>query len=434
MLLQVGSTPTLVVSSLEMAEEILKTQAVVFANRPPMSNTKKLFYGATDIGFSPYGPYWSQLRKFCVHELLSAKRVRSIRYISEEEVAITVDTISHSCKVGDSVNMTDLLHTLTNNLISRVALGKIYQDKDDVNSKLWKLVREVGVLSITASVEDYFPSLGWIDKLTGLDGRMKRVSKELDAFLDLVIEDHLTSNKDDRSQANQENFVDLLLQAHKDSTFNISLTRDNIKAIILGILTGATGITANTMECAMVELISKPTMIRKAQEEVRKVVGKKSMVQEGDILQMNYLKSIVKETLRLHCPPLLVPRESIEDTIVKGYHIPAKTKVLINAWAINRDPKLWDKPEEFIPERYSNSSTDFKGEVLQTLAFGAGQRGCPGSLFALASIELTLATLLYWFDWELAGNARKEGIDITEVSKRSIQKNHLYLLPNFHFS
>ena len=88
----------------------------------------------------------------------------------------------------------------------------------------------------------------------------------------------------------------------------------------------------------------------------------KSHITESDLDQMHYLNAVTKETLRLYPPvPLLVPRESTEDVIVYGYNIPAKTIVITNAWTIGRDPKLWDKPEEFQPERFMNCCIDYNG-------------------------------------------------------------------------
>lgn len=89
----------------------------------------------------------------------------------------------------------------------------------------------------------------------------------------------------------------------------------------------------------MAELIKHPDAMKKAQEEIRRVVGKKMKVEEEDLHQLHYLKLIVKETLRLHrAAPLLSPREATRDAVVRGYHIPARTRILVNAWAIGRDP------------------------------------------------------------------------------------------------
>lgn len=179
---------------------------------------------------------------------------------------------------------------------------------------------------------------------------------------------------------------------------------------------GGTDTTSAALEWAMSELIRNPIIMEKVQEEVRRVVGHKSNLEEDDVNQMHYLKCVVKETLRLHPPtPLLAPRQTMTSVKLKGYDIPEKTMVYINAWAMQMDPELWERPEEFLPERFENSQVDFKAqEYFQFIPFGFGRRGCPGMNFAIASIEYTLASLLYWFDWKLPKENDTLDIDMSE--------------------
>jgi cytochrome P450 len=196
---------------------------------------------------------------------------------------------------------------------------------------------------------------------------------------------------------------------------------------------GATDTTATTMEWAMAELVNNPSAMKKVQEEVRGVVGEKSKVEEIDIDQMDFLKCIVKETLRLH-PPLFIGRRTSASLELEGYHIPANLKVMINSWAIQRDPKLWDSPEEFIPDRFANKSVDFKGQNHQFIPFGAGRRGCPGIAFAVVEVEHVLANILYWFDWEFPEGITAENLDMSEVFTPVIRKKSpLHLVPVAHF-
>lgn len=194
---------------------------------------------------------------------------------------------------------------------------------------------------------------------------------------------------------------------------------------------GGTDSTSTTMEWAMAELVKHPSTMKKAQEEVRRVVGKKLKVEASDTNQMEYLKCVIKESLRLHAPaPLLVHRETSSSVKMGGYEIPAKTRVFANAWAIQRDPKLWDNPEEFIPERFYNNPVNFMGEDFHYIPFGAGRRGCPGTLFGVTSAEGVVANLLYWFDWKLPGDTVGEDLDMTETFGLTVfKKIPLYLVP-----
>lgn len=191
------------------------------------------------------------------------------------------------------------------------------------------------------------------------------------------------------------------------------------------LLVGGTDTTASTMEWAMAELVKNPTVMKKAQEEVRKVVGKKSSIDEADVDQMGYLKSVIKETLRLHCP-FIMSRESTASVTLASYEIPPKTRILINLWAIQRDPNLWDRPYEFLPERFTNDLVDFKGQDTRFCPFGSGRRGCPGITYAVAEMEYVIANLLYWFDWKLPDGAAAadlnmdEGFDLINRKKISL--------------
>ncbi|CAI9268621.1 unnamed protein product [Lactuca saligna] len=155
--------------------------------------------------------------------------------------------------------------------------------------------------------------------------------------------------------------------------------------------------------------------MEKVQQEVTEIAQGRSMILEKDLEKMNYLKAIIKETLRLHTPvPLLVPRESTQDVKVMGYDIPSGTQAIVNAWAIGRDPTLWEEPEEFRPERFLNSSTDYKGLHFELLPFGGGRRGCPGIPFAIIIIELALANMIYKFDLALPDGVKGKDLDMSE--------------------
>ena len=152
---------------------------------------------------------------------------------------------------------------------------------------------------------------------------------------------------------------------------------------------------------------------------------------ETGIDELKFLKAVVSETLRLHPPfPLLLPRECREKCKINGYEVPVKTRMTINAWAIGRDPDYWTEAERFYPERFLDSSVDYKGADFGFIPFGAGRRMCPGILFAIPSIELPLAHLMFHFDWELPNGMRHEDLDMTEVHGLSAKRKHgLHLIP-----
>jgi cytochrome P450 len=185
------------------------------------------------------------------------------------------------------------------------------------------------------------------------------------------------------------------------------------------------------LEYTMAELMQHQDVMAKLQAEVR---SRAPGITEDNLTGMPYLKSVIKETLRLHPPsPLLVPHLSLEDCNIDGYMVPAGTSVFVNIWAIGRDPNLWDAAEEFMPERFiskdgAEGGADFRGLDFQFLPFGSGRRMCPGINFALASVEIMLANLVYHFDWEMPKGV--ESIDMAEVFGLTVhRKDKLILVP-----
>lgn len=179
--------------------------------------------------------------------------------------------------------------------------------------------------------------------------------------------------------------------------------------------------SALTVNWAMAELLRQPKLMKKAQDEVRGFVGNKGRVTEGDLDQLEYLKMVIKETLRLHPPaPLLIPRETMSHFKINEYDIYPKTRIQINAWAIARDPLYWENPEQFFPARFIDNKVDFNGKHFEFLPFGGGRRGCPGMHMGTVTSELLLANLLYCFDWKLPGGMEETDIDMEELAGHSL--------------
>lgn len=233
MLLHIGQTPTLVVSSAEIGKEILVAHDV-FVERPQIRVAHTLFCGCTDIAFSGYGDYWRQAKKICVLELLTQKRVRMFQRVREQEVSRMVENVRQCCHNGSEIAVCEMFESIANNIISRSVLGRVYE-REDGNKGFGGLSRKAMDLIGSFCFEDFFPHLGWVDVLTGLTSELERVSNELHDFLDQVIEDHLAmmNEGDDDDTSENKDFVDILLRLQLDGKLDISLTQDNLKAIIL---------------------------------------------------------------------------------------------------------------------------------------------------------------------------------------------------------
>lgn len=188
---------------------------------------------------------------------------------------------------------------------------------------------------------------------------------------------------------------------------------------------GAVDTNFTTITWVMCELLRNKRAMVRAREEVRQACGSKGKVDESDVKEkLVYTKAVIKEALRLHTPgPLLIPRESLRQTKIGGYDIPDKSLILINMFSICRDPRYWDNPLEFRPERFLDTTIDYKGQHFEYLPFGAGRRICPGMQYGITIVGLTVANLLYAFDWELPAGMVAADLDMSEKNGIAVGKN-----------
>ncbi|KAF2289790.1 hypothetical protein GH714_038633 [Hevea brasiliensis] len=214
----------------------------------------------------------------------------------------------------------------------------------------------------------------------------------------------------------RKDFLDVLLEFEgngKDEPDKIS--ERNVNIFILEMFMAGTETTSSTIEYALTELICNPESMTKAKAELASVIGANRNVEESDIDNLPFLQAVIKETLRLHPPiPFLIPRRAIQDTKFMGYHIPKNTQVLVNAWAIGRDPDVWDNPLRFNPERFIVSKVDYKGQNYEFIPFGAGRRMCAGVSLGHRVLHLVLGTILHQFDWELESNINPADLDMRD--------------------
>jgi cytochrome P450 len=184
-------------------------------------------------------------------------------------------------------------------------------------------------------------------------------------------------------------------------------------------INAGTDTTATTAEWVMAELMAHPDIRKQVQAEIDTVVGLNRVVQESDIANLPLLRAVIKETFRLHpAAPLSVKRESYEPCMLSGWRLPAHTELIVNIFAIHRDPNVWENPDAFKPSRFLErpevnplSGHDF----FQLIPFGVGRRMCPGSNLASALVSLMVANLLHSFDWSLPDGESPATMDMNEA-------------------
>lgn len=412
MRLDLGQTPTLIVSSARLAQEVMKNHDLTFSDRPKSGTFFQLLYDGKDLASAPYGEYWRQMRSICAIHLLHNRRVQSFSSVREEEIEILLEKIEQESRVGFPIDVADMFALTTNNIICRVALGRKYCEGEE-GRRFKRLLKEFVELLGGFSVGDFIPSLAWVNWVSGLESKVKRVANEFDEFLERVIEERIADREGGIKTSvdgRNKDLVDVLLEVERDGLAgNFPFSRINIKALLLDIFAAGADTTYTLLEWATTELFRNPGAMTKLQTETRNISNGRAKITEEDLNRMPYLKSVFKETLRLHPPILLlIPRVANQDVTLDGYDVAAGTMVITNAWAIGRDKTSWDQPEEFMPERFLGSPMDYKGQDFEFIPFGSGRRGCPGVAFAIAVNELMLANLVNRFNWALPESRLQE--------------------------
>lgn len=415
-----GSVPCIVASSSETAKDFLKTYESSFSDRPQSFAVDYLTYGSKDFSFAPYGPYWKFMKKLCMSELLGGRTLDLLAPMRREEVRAFVDRVMKSARSGKVIDVGGELIRLTNNVISRMVMSQRCSEKEDEAGEVRKLVQEIAELTGKFNLSDFIWFLKNVD-LQGFGKRLKDVRERFDGMMERIIREHEEARSRFMNNNKVKDLLDIMLDISEDEKSEMKLTRENIKAFILDIFAAGTDTSAITTEWAMAELINNPHIIKRAQEEIDLVVGKDRLVEESDLSSLPYLRAIVKETLRLHPTGPLIVRESNESCQVQGYHIPQKTRLFVNVWAIGRDPQHWVNPLEFKPDRFlgeeGRSQMDFRGQHFELLPFGSGRRGCPGISLAVQVIQTSLAAMIQCFDWEVEGGKGRvdmeEGLGLT---------------------
>ncbi|PIA45575.1 hypothetical protein AQUCO_01600049v1 [Aquilegia coerulea] len=381
-------------------------------------------YNYAMFGLGPYGPYWREVRKIAIIELLSNHRLELLKHVRISEVNTSLKELYQLWTTSDKnekgsvlVDIQRWFGDLTLNMIIRMVAGKRYfgasAELDENEARgLQQAIKDLFYLLGIFVVSDAIPFLGWLD-FQGHEKAMKRTAIEIDTILGRWLEEHKRNKLDVRTNGDGD-FMDVMLSILEDKKL-FGCDPDIVnKATCLTMIAAGTDTTMVTLTWAMSLLVNNPHILRKAQDEIDICIGKDKYVEESDIQKLVYLKAIVKETLRLYpAVPLSVPHEAMEDCTVSGYHVPAGTRLIANLYKIQRDPRIWSNPDEFKPERFltTHANVDVRGKHFEFIPFGSGRRSCPGTSFALQTVHLSLARLLQGFEFQTPHDAP---VDMTE--------------------
>ncbi|XP_074288278.1 cytochrome P450 76AD1-like [Silene latifolia] len=419
--LKLGTVTTIVVSSKDVAKEMFLKNDQSLSNRPIPDSVRASNHDKLSMTWLPVSAKWRNLRKIAAVQLLSPQRLDASQNNRLGKVEQLLKYVQECAQKQKPIGISSAAFTTSLNLLSNSVFSKEFANYDSSASQefkqlMWCIMVEIG----RPNYADFFPILGYIDPF----GIRRRLTTYFDKLIDMfqvVVrerqQDRLTNCYDVKPT---NDILDTLLNIYEDN----ELSMGELNHLLVDIFDAGTDTTASTLEWAMAELVKNPNIMTKVQNEFQQVLGNNcSLIKESDIPNLPYLQAIIKETFRLHPPTVfLLPRKAEVDVGLYGYTVPKNAQILVNLWAIGRDPKIWSHPEVFLPERFVGSTIDYKGRDFELLPFGAGRRICPGLGFANRMLSLMLANLLHSFDWKLANDMEPKDLDMEEKFGITLQK------------
>ncbi|KAG5243261.1 cytochrome P450 [Salix suchowensis] len=387
--LKLGYTNTLVIQSAEAAAELFKNHDRAFSDRKVPLVLTAHNYNQGSLGIGRYGPNWSMLRRLCSSKLMITKQLDQTAVLRQKCIDDMIKYIEE--------DVAHYLFIMTFNLMGNLVLSRDLVNPRSIDGhEFYDAMNKLTKWAGTPNVADFFPFLKWLDP----QGIMRNMVQDMGQAMRIVekfVKERTEERKSGRKKTND--FLDALLEYEGDGKDEPDVISDqNRRTIILEMFMGGTETTSTTIEWAMTELLRDPVVMGRATK-----------------YQLPYLQAVIKETLRLHpVLPLMLPRNTLEDTNFMGYLIPKDTQVFVNAWAIGRDPDSWEDPMAFKPERFLGSNIDYRGQNFEFIPFGAGRRICVGMSLAHRVLHLGLASLLHCFEWELGRNYTPETMDMNE--------------------
>ncbi|XP_071736779.1 cytochrome P450 76T24-like [Rutidosis leptorrhynchoides] len=410
MTIRMGSITSVVASTPDAAREILQRNDESCSGcSVPDAAASLEHHNATMVWLSANGE-WRTIRKALNMYLTHQHKLDTLSALRENVVNGMLDFLRDSGKQMTNVDIGKLafavaLNMMSNTCVSQNVTSYYSDDLEWFKTAVKTILRVDGKLNLA----DIFPVLRPLDP-QNIRRQAKAAYDWLDKVTDVFINERLKHRE--MKLPRFGDMLDSLLDFSADNETEFNLVQ--IRTLLVELFIAGTETSSNTTEWAMTELFVNPDMFSKVRKEVSTIIGKDGKFQEAKILNLPYLQAVIKETTRLHLAvPFLIPHKTENSVKLDKYIVPKNTQILVNAWAIARDPKYWDDPLSFKPERFLESEKDFKGQHFEFLPFGSGRRMCPGIPLAHRVVSLMVASLVYHYDWKLPYD--KEDMDMNDT-------------------
>ena len=412
-LMRFGSVPTVIISQPELLQEAFgKT---VLADRW-VSEIMDILSGQKDLVLAPYGEHWRQMQRFANRELLSARNIDTVRerYI-ERVVNGLVERMAEAGDSGEKVYPMTLTAQSNSNLMFRSLFGRDDDESAEFLEQRDRLLNYISWLFATATatnIVDYIPWLRFLPN-NGVKEATRQAEISAEVITALV---EAARNRPGVDLSAPTCLVEVMLAKEDTGEISSAMTKD----LCADMLIAGTDTSAQTVNWFLLLMANRPEIQAKVHEELDRVIGRPSTGSEEaslptveDRTRLPYVFACLAESMRYRTiGPLGLPHKASEDTEIGGYLVPAGTQVLGNIYSIHHDPRYWDSPNEFIPDRFLPQKDGSMSPALTSpayLPFGTGHRRCPGRRFAETTVWLHITRMLHRLRFETP-----EGVPLTE--------------------
>ncbi|KAK9067361.1 hypothetical protein SSX86_014688 [Deinandra increscens subsp. villosa] len=419
--IRIGNVHVITMSDPKIARELLKEKDEIFTSRPDCMSGYLTSDGYLNTSLVPMSDHWKNMRRIIATQIVSVSGHKWLQNKRDQEADNLLRYIYNRCVTnvavtGGVVNVRVITQQYTSNIARKIMFGSSFFGTGSADGSLGKEEIEhvdsfFTILGYTYAfcVTDFFPWLRWVTDFDGHEKIIRNAIRTARKYQDPLIDERIQQWKDG-VKTKEDDLLDVFINLE-----NPRLSVDIIKAQILDLMIATFDNTWNAIEWAIAEMINKQTILEKAMSELDALVGKDRLVQESDLIHLNYIKACVKEALRLHpMAPFTLPRVASRDTTLGGYFIPKDSQVIVSRLGLGRNPEVWDDPLTFNPNRHMNGNNEvvLTDHNLHMLSFSAGRRGCPGVVLGSTMAVMLLARLVQGFTWEFPPN--ESHVDLKE--------------------
>ncbi|MDE2844969.1 MAG: cytochrome P450 [Chloroflexota bacterium] len=399
-LLHFGSVPTVIINDPDLLQEAFgKTE---LADRW-VSEIMDILSEQKDLVMAPYGEHWRRMQRFANRELLSARNLDNVRerYI-ETVVNDLVEQMGRAGDAGTLVSPIELTARSNSTLMFRSIFGQEEGSGGDfleLRDELLDHVNWIFANANAANLADYIP---WLRFLPNGGVKEARTQSEIGtAIITALVEG--SRNRPGLDLSAPACLVEVMLAKEEAGEITADMTRD----LCMDLLITGTDTSAQTVNWTLLLLANRPEIQARVHEELDRVVGPDARPTVDDRIRLPYTFACLAESMRYRTiGPLAVPHKASEETEVGGYRIPAGAQVLGNIYSVHHDPRFWESPHEYIPERFLPQSDGSPSPALTGNAFipfGTGHRRCPGRRFAEMTVWLHVTRMLHRLRFETPG-------------------------------